>query len=185
MRLLLTADLHRDPAKLRWLLEEAPAHDAILVAGDLLDIFSDTGFVEQKSQALIWRQSVLISGKSFAWCSGNHDFFHDVNTPMRAASPLWMRETPSSPTSLTDGETRVLKAGGERIAVTTFPWPVHGGNVFVNGSYVSYLDYVDGLLRQGKKLQREGLTWILLCHEPPANTPLSPTRHPKLTSPAG
>ena len=44
MRLLLTSDLHRDAKKLLWLLDEAPNHDALFVAGDLLDIFSNTGF---------------------------------------------------------------------------------------------------------------------------------------------
>lgn len=171
----MAADIHRDAVKLRWLLEEAPAHDAVLIAGDLLDIFSDTRFVEQKSEILLWRQAVLMSNKSFAWCSGNHDFFHFINTPLYAASPLWMRETPSSATSVTDGETRVMEAGRERIAITTIPWPITGGNVFVERSRTTYLDYVNDLLREGKKLQREGFTWILLCHEPPANTPLSAT----------
>ncbi len=41
MTLLLTSDLHRDGTKLLWLLDEAPAHDALFVAGDLLDMFSN------------------------------------------------------------------------------------------------------------------------------------------------
>jgi Icc-related predicted phosphoesterase len=59
MKLLLTADLHRDARKLLWLLEEAPEHDALLVAGDLLDIFSNTGFADQKSGILRWGDGVL------------------------------------------------------------------------------------------------------------------------------
>jgi predicted phosphodiesterase len=59
MRILLTSDLHRDGKKLLWLLDEAPAHDALLVAGDHLDIFSNTGLSEQKSCVLRWRDGVL------------------------------------------------------------------------------------------------------------------------------
>ncbi|MEI6036284.1 MAG: metallophosphoesterase, partial [Verrucomicrobiae bacterium] len=76
MRLLLTSDLHRDGKKLLWLLDEAPEHDALLVAGDLLDIFSNSGFIEQKSGVLRCRNTFLKSRKSLAWCSGNHDFFN-------------------------------------------------------------------------------------------------------------
>jgi len=62
MRLLLTNDLHRDGSKLLWLLEEAPTYDALLVAGDLLDIFSKTDFEDQKSGTLRWRQAILNAG---------------------------------------------------------------------------------------------------------------------------
>lgn len=47
MRLLLTPDPHRDGKKLLWFLDKAPEHDALLVAGDLLDIFSNTDFKVQ------------------------------------------------------------------------------------------------------------------------------------------
>jgi len=88
MRLLLTSDLHRDGKKLLWLLDEAPEHDSLLVAGGLLDIFSSTGFAEQKSAAIRWKNTYLKTGKSLAWSSGNHDFFHGDHTPMSCASPL-------------------------------------------------------------------------------------------------
>jgi Icc-related predicted phosphoesterase len=170
--LLLTADLHRDGAKLLWLLDEAPAHDALLVAGDLLDIFSNTGLPEQTLGALRFRQAVLSSGKSFAWCSGNHDFYHGDRTPMTAASPLWMQESHES--CVCDGNTRILEAGGESVAITTIPWPVNGGDLLVNGCTISYHEFVRDLLREGKCLQAE-IPWIVLCHEPPGETPLAAT----------
>jgi Icc-related predicted phosphoesterase len=173
MKLLLTSDLHRDGTKLLGLLEEAPAHDALLVAGDHLDIFSDTGFTEQKSGALLWREAVRRAGKPFAWCSGNHDFFRGDATPMKGASPLWMRETEGDETCITDGETRVLKTAAGTLAVTTVPWPVTGDMILLDGYRASYLDFVKGLLHAGKKLQAEGLPWIILNHEPPAQTPLA------------
>jgi len=176
MRLLLTSDLHLDRAKLLWLLEEAPAHDALLVAGDLLDIFSDKGLEEQKTGALRWRAAVINSGKSFAWCSGNHDFFNGDHTPMASASPMWMRESPSSPTCVSDGESRLLESGAEKIVITTIPWPVQGGDLIMDGYRTTYIDFVKNLLRMGKKLQAEAVVpWIVLCHEPPGETPLSAT----------
>jgi len=92
MRILLTSDLHSDDAKLRWLVEESPTHDVLLVAGDLLDIFSRTGFIGQKSRMIRWKSSVLACDRAMTWCSGNHDFFNGDQTPMAGASPLWMRE---------------------------------------------------------------------------------------------
>lgn len=174
MRLLLTSDLHRDGAKLLWLLDGAPQHDALLVAGDLLDIFSNTPISEQKSAALRWRDVVLNSGKAFAWCSGNHDFFYGDHTPTSAASPLWMRESPSTKKYATDGESRVLQVGDDKIAITTLPWPVHGGDVLLNDHTVSYHEFVRDLLQEGKRLQAD-MPWIVLCHEAPGETPLAAT----------
>ena len=85
MKILLTADLHRDKTKLRWLLEDAPEHDALFVAGDFLDIFSNTGFTEQKSEIIRWKSSVLTRDRGLAGCSGNHDFFQGERSPMSAA----------------------------------------------------------------------------------------------------
>lgn len=176
MKLLLTSDLHRDGKKLLWLLEEAPPHDALLVAGDLLDIFSRTSFAEQKSGALRWRSAVRQSGKPFAWCSGNHDFFWSGDTPMRGASPLWMRESPGNDTCITDGESRMLETAGGNLAVTTIPWPVTGDKVFLDDGWTSYLDFTKELLHAGARLRAEEcLPWILLNHEPPGGTPLSAT----------
>jgi predicted phosphodiesterase len=173
VKLLLTSDLHKDGAKLLWLLEEAPPCDALLVAGDLLDIFSKTSFTDQTTGTLRWREAVIATGKSFAWCSGNHDFFHDDKTAMSGASPLWMMQSPSSQTCVTDGETRILHTGAERIAITTIPWPVHGSKIIVDGKPASFLDFVKHLLREGKKRRaEERVPWLILCHEPPGGAPV-------------
>lgn len=173
MRLLLTADIHRDEAKLRWILESAPAHDALLVAGDLLDIFSSASFVEQKSKIVRWKSGILARERALAWCSGNHDFFDAEHTPMAAASPRWMREAPSTKTFVADGESRLIETAGGRLAVTTIPWPVHGGQVVIDGYRTDFFGFATSLLRKGKLLQTEEcVPWIVLCHEPPDNSPL-------------
>jgi Icc-related predicted phosphoesterase len=176
MRLLLTSDLHLDETKLRWLLESAPAHDALLVAGDLLDIFSSAGFAEQKSRIIRWKSSVLARERALAWCSGNHDFFQGSHTPMSDASPLWMRESPATKMFVPDGESRLIETPGGSFAVTTLPWPVHGGDLMVSGCRTNFIDFTTKLLRRGKILQtEESVPWIVLCHEPPGNTPLAAT----------
>jgi hypothetical protein len=176
MRILLTSDLHRDGKKLLWLLDEAPTHDALLVAGDHLDIFSNTGLSEQKSCVLRWRDGVLRAGKSFAWCSGNHDFFHGEDTAMSAGSPLWMKETPGHSRCATDGESRLTGTARGQIAITTIPWPVTGDTILIDGYRTNYLDFVKRLLHAGRKIkEKERVPWIILNHEPPGGTPLSAT----------
>lgn len=174
MRILLTSDIHCDKTKLHWFLEEAPGHDALLAAGDFLDIFSKTDFAEQKAELLRWKSSVLARNRAFAWCSGNHDFFQDLRSPMSGASPLWMKESSSSKFFLSDGESGLLDVAGGRIAVTTLPWPVQGRDLTLNGYRTTYLNFTKSHLRKGKKLQvEESVPWIVLCHEPPSESPLS------------
>ena len=174
MRLLLTSDLHCDGTKLQWLIESAPAHDALLVAGDLLDIFSNAGFAEQKSKIIRWKSSVLARERALAWCSGNHDFFHGDRTPMSDATPLWMRESPATRMFVPDGESWLIETPGGRFAVTTLPWPLHCGDLMINGCRTNFIDFTTKLLRSGKRLQvEECVPWMVVCHEPPGNTPLA------------
>lgn len=176
MRLLLISDLHRDASKLLWLQEDASAHDALLVAGDLLDLFSKTKFPDQISGTLRWSQAVLATGKVFAWCSGNHDFFNGNHTPMSDASPLWMKEMRSTAVSISDGETKLCVIGNESIVITTLPWFIRDECTGVDGRRTSYFSLVNQLMNCGKQLREEkGIPWIVLCHEPPSGTPLAPS----------
>jgi hypothetical protein len=85
-----------------------------------------------------------------------------------------MRETPSTKTYVTDGESRLLETAGGKLAVTTIPWPVTGDRVFLGGETITYTDYVDGLLKAGRALKDEHeVPWLVLNHEPPGGTPLA------------
>lgn len=87
-----------------------------------------------------------------------------------------MREKPSTKSCITDGESRLLETPGGNIAVTTIPWPVHGGDLVVDGYRTTYLDFVKHLLRARRKIKdEEGVPWIVLNHEPPGGTRLSAT----------
>lgn len=176
MKLLLTSDLHGDEAKLNWLRDHAPRHDALLVAGDHLDIFSSTNEAAQQKKVLAWAQSIVNDGRTLIWSSGNHDFFTGEDTPMAEASPRWMRESATnSQRWVTDGETRLLELGTAKLVVTTLPWPVTGNPVARNsGGSENFADYVAGLVRAGSDLRKKhGAPWILLAHEPPVDTPLA------------
>lgn len=93
---------------------------------------------------------------------------------MLDASPAWMRKDPSKGSYITDGESRLLKVGENQIAITTLPWPFDPEELILKGCRTNYADFTQELLQQGKKLQtEENVPWIVLTHEPPADTPLS------------
>lgn len=175
MRILLTSDLHGDSVKLAWLRDNAPKHDALLVAGDHLDIFTNLNAPAQQKRALFWAEEILKSGRSLAWSSGNHDFFEGEDSPLDEASPRWMREVPVSKRYVTDGESRMLPAGSGTLVVTTIPWPVTGNAVALkSGGSMNFQDYVASLIRKGRELRRKhGAPWLVLMHEPPIDTALA------------
>lgn len=175
MRVLLTSDLHGDPVKLSWLRDSAPPHDALLVAGDHLDIFSSLNAPAQQKRALSWAAEIVKSGRSIAWCSGNHDFFEGEDSPMEEASPRWMREVADSDRWITDGQSRILPAGRGTLVVTTLPWPVTGNSVALpSGDSMGFESYVTSLIRKGRSLrERHQVPWIILMHEPPIDTALA------------
>ena len=87
-----------------------------------------------------------------------------------------MRESPSTESCITDGESRLLEPSSGGIAVTTLPWPVYAGDLVIEGHQTTYLDFVKHLLHAGQKLKEEKpIPWIVLNHEPPGKTPLSAT----------
>ena len=169
VKLLLVSDLHCDRAKLDWIAERAAAFDVVAVAGDLLNIFIPADSAWQERRILEWKAHVLASGAALIWCSGNHDFFHGVDSPILRASPQWMSDFEQG--FVDDGKTALLRTRSGNIAVTTIPWPVTGADVAVGGHSVPYVDYVARLLDEGKKLQGD-YPWLVLFHEPPIETRL-------------
>jgi Icc-related predicted phosphoesterase len=174
MKLLLVSDLHRDGKKLLWLLEEAPSHDALLVAGDHLNIFSNVSFSEQQAGAIRWSNVVRENKSFFAWCSGNHDFPNGDCTLMSSASPLWMQDKEYSGDFVGDGQSRILCGACGSFVITTIPWPITSGDLFIEGKMIPHIDFIKALLRQGDDLRKqEKAPWIVLIHEPPAPSPLA------------
>ena len=169
MKLLLLSDLHCDPAKLNWAAEHTPSFDAVVVSGDLLNIFMPASAEWQEGTILEWKARLLASGASLIWCSGNHDFFHGVDSPLRHASPHWM--CGSAHNFFGDGVTGLLRTKTGSLAVTSIPWPVTGADIVIGDRSISYIDYIAHLLDEGKKLQLAH-PWLVLFHEPPIGTRL-------------
>ena len=114
MRLLLVSDLHYTLRQLDWVAERAPTFDAVVIAGDLLDISSvvpveaQIALVEQFLQRL-GQQTLVIVG------SGNHDLDGPDAQGEQAAGWLSQLDLPGVEV---DGATVEL---GDAL-VTVCPW---------------------------------------------------------------
>ena len=113
MKILHTADLH-----LRWfdwVAEQAPRYDLVIIAGDLLDGFSDVPVHTQAWQCSKWLLSLRTPT---VVCSGNHDFWPKSRTGAVApdAEGAWVRRLRGKGNIVAvDGDT--IEFGGLRIAV--------------------------------------------------------------------
>ena len=114
MRLLLTADLHYSLKQWDWLSLVADRYDAVVLAGDHLDIAS---LVEVDVQALVVLKYLRkIEGRTrLLVSSGNHD--GDERTPANESVARWLEQARSAGV-LVDGDTGVI--GGWRFTVC--PW---------------------------------------------------------------
>jgi Icc-related predicted phosphoesterase len=83
MKILATADLHGNTSWYRWLLRRAPSVDAIIVAGDLLDMFSDP--IPQIEALRRWVDAVTRTRTTLLLCAGNHD---RESTPLVWPAPV-------------------------------------------------------------------------------------------------
>lgn len=150
MRLLLTADLHCNPAWYRWLETEAGQYECVAIAGDLLDLFSSLSPKEQavRTSAFLCR---LATRTNVAVCSGNHDAI-DYPFNARVSAPLWLSELQNVDGLVSDGVTRTIEA---KLIVTTIP--------FTDNAVAK-----NELLSAGQARRHEtGLPWLVLHHIPP------------------
>ena len=78
MNLLVVADLHYALKQFDWILSVAPDHDAVVIAGDLLEVAS---VVPQDAQIVVVTEYLrrLSEMTRVFVCSGNHDL--DVEGP--------------------------------------------------------------------------------------------------------
>lgn len=72
MRILSLSDLHFGLGQFDWVVQQAPSYDAVIIAGDLLDI---AGHLDLDSQiTIVTKYLRTISAKTRLFvCSGNHD----------------------------------------------------------------------------------------------------------------
>jgi Icc-related predicted phosphoesterase len=89
VRAVLVSDLHYDLRKLDWVLTEAENVDLVVVAGDLLDIFSDVPLDAQITVALEYL-AAFAGRATTVVCSGNHDL--DSRTEAGEKATAWLGE---------------------------------------------------------------------------------------------
>ena len=87
MRLLIVADLHYSLPQFDWLVEHAADYDAVIIAGDLLDIASVVDPGTQIIVVLKYLAKLRMKTRILV-CSGNHDL--DGTGPGGEKQALWM-----------------------------------------------------------------------------------------------
>ena len=109
MRLLLAADIHYNLRQMAWLEAEAGHYDAVILAGDLLDLTGHAPLAKQRRtmqealRLIAARAPVLVA-------SGNHDVDDDGDI-------AWLREI-AGHHIFVDGSTVAWNG----VAVTLWPW---------------------------------------------------------------
>lgn len=128
MTILHLADFHFNPRWFHWLLHRAPAHDLVVLSGDLLDLVIATPQRRQIAWVSDWLNDFP---RPIAVCSGNHDLEWDSEAE-RWTPAYWLRDI-ENPHVWTDGQ-RVALNGLSilNIGATTRPkggradvWVVH------------------------------------------------------------
>jgi Icc-related predicted phosphoesterase len=153
VKILIVADLHFNLPQLDWLLGVSADFDALVIAGDLLDI---AGRLEIDSQILIVEEYLkrLSDEGPVLVCSGNHD--GDEITSNEEWVANWIR-----------------RAGGGRIVVD-------GDSLQMGTTCLTSLPWWDGPETRAemeatlaKAEAQRGDCWIWVHHAPPMESPVS------------
>jgi len=155
MRLLIVADLHYSLPQFDWVLNEAPRYDAVIIAGDLLDIASS---VEPGAQMVVVKNYLrrLSKATQVLVCSGNHDL--DALAANGEKAARWLD------------------------AVRRLGIPADGDTLSLGTTLITLCPWWDGPLTQaaiGAQLEaaaatrQPGQAWIWAYHAPPTDSPIS------------
>lgn len=153
MQLLVASDLHYALPQLDWILDQAVGVDAVVLAGDLLDVSSP---VPLESQIVVIRTYLrnLAERTTTVVCSGNHDL--SARNGHGEKSAPWI-EACRDDGVIVDGQ--CLDVGDVRITVC--PW--------WDGP-ATRADVASQLERDGRDRPRR---WVWIYHYPPTETPVS------------
>lgn len=153
MRCLIVADLHYSLPQYDWLLSAAPQFDAVIFAGDALDIGS---FVDVRAQILVVQKylALLVAKTRVMLCSGNHDL--DERGEDGEKFSRWIGAVHELGI-VCDGESVAI---GETL-FTVCPW--WDGPLLRERIAAQLRDTAPLRLRE----------WVWVHHAPPANSPVS------------
>ncbi|WP_316160023.1 metallophosphoesterase [Bradyrhizobium sp. SZCCHNRI20481] len=153
MRTLIVADLHYSLPQFDWLVAAADHFDAVVFAGDALDLAS---IVDIRAQIVVVKTYlVLLAAKTRVMiCSGNHDL--EERSPDGEKIAAWI------------GTVRELGIAAD------------GDDILIGDTLFSLCPWWDGPLVKaaiGRQLDaaatRDAARWIWVHHAPPANSPVS------------
>lgn len=153
MKVLLVADLHYTLKQFDWLHAVAPKFDAVVIAGDLLDIVST---VPLQGQLVVVMNHLkrLHAATRLVVSSGNHDLTGRNEAGEKIAR--WMAQT-------------------KRAGI-----PCDGDHLQIDGTLVSICPWWDGPVTRdevGAQLARNAQLrseqWIWVYHAPPSDSPTS------------
>jgi len=152
MRILAVSDLHYTLPQFDWVLQNAPRHDLVVIAGDLLD---GASFVTTSAQMVVVLKYLerLRELAPLLVCSGNHDLNAAYSTGERYAR--WVSYA-RSPRAHADNDT--VELGGIRFTIC--PW-------------------WDGDIAKGRigkqfgAAQPEDGRWAWIYHAPPTDAAVS------------
>jgi len=153
VNILLVSDLHYSLRHLDWVVEQAPDFDAVVLAGDHLDISSN---VPLESQIVVIQTYVkaIASVTTAVVCSGNHDL--TARNEHSEKSAPWLQQ--AEPTgAIVDWETLDL----DDVRITVCPW--------WDGPETR-ADVAEQLRRDAETRPR---VWIWVYHYPPDDTAVS------------
>ncbi len=102
----IAADIHHDLKQMCWIEKRAQFYSAIILAGDLINVFSPVPVDKQRMEILGWLDRLAESGSTIAFTDGNHDIGLRSNN-RKIIGPL---------------ETRRIEGVGH---VTCLPWQAH------------------------------------------------------------
>ena len=153
MKVLIASDLHYSLRQFDWLVTQASQFDAVVIAGDLLDIVS---VVEPDVQIVVVSKYLeLLSAKTTVIvCSGNHD--GDVKNAAGEFVARWLQSVQSGRIHV-DGDS--FKLGDDLVSVCAW-WD---GKV-TQAEMVAKLEAAAAIERR---------RWIWVHHAPPDNEPVS------------
>jgi Icc-related predicted phosphoesterase len=153
MRFVVVADIHYALQQYDWLLKVAPHYDAVVIAGDLLELSS---MVDRRAQIIVLRNYLAKLSKqtNVIVCSGNHDLDGEGLGGERTAT--WISDIGIG-NAVSDGNSLYLSG----VRFSSLPW--------WDGPVSKQL--IQNQLEHDAKLNHE--TWVWVYHAPPADNPVS------------
>lgn len=153
MKILIVADLHYTLQQFDWLVREAGSVDAVIIAGDVLDL---AGFADLDTQIVVVTKYLrrIQELAPLAVCSGNHD--GDVQNADGEHIAAWLKQLRGDNLRV---DFQSLSLDG--LLISIFPW---WGGPTTQREMLAFLESENAKPRDA---------WLWVYHSPPVRSPVS------------